>query len=550
MDKLKNYFKNKKILVISTTCTHIHDHYLKNTHPFFQKIFGKIILFDTRINFYKYGKGDLNKKIMKIVKDEKPDYILFEFGYDEISLKTFDKIREILPETKILAHLGDDNWKFDDFSRYYSLFLDYVLVSEKDDSYYKKDGIKNTFFIGGANLNMFKPLNIKKKYDVTFIGNPIRDRPDFLRFLIKNNINVKIFSELWSSYPDLKDAWGGFLDEKKITEIINSSKINLNFSKTFIKCKKNTQMKGRIFEVLACKSFLLTEHFDGIELYLDGADKISFKTKKELLEKINYFLKNEEEREKLTQKLHRKIIKEFVWEKHLEKAFKEIMKKDKDFIRKPLPQISKKIIYISEEDINADFGQLKGKVKEYDYVCFKKDNPKISPYRDYLQAYSLEKSGKDISCCDYYVCSKWINDYMLFMAKRAFNFISKENFSMLINLNQLMITKDFFLKHLENFKKAFCRKQFNLINEKNTVFVSIPLIKIRNLNVIDYHIMREAFRMRFVDTLFSLISQKKIISSSYPYKLFLYGLLKERFIIKHLLISLLDSVNWEKIKTL
>ncbi len=294
MDKLKNYFKNKKILVISTTCTHIHDHYLKNTHPFFQKIFGKIILFDTRINFYKYGKGDLNKKIMKIVKDEKPDYILFEFGYDEISLKTFDKIREILPETKILAHLGDDNWKFDDFSRYYSLFLDYVLVSEKDDSYYKKDGIKNTFFIGGANLNMFKPLNIKKKYDVTFIGNPIRDRPDFLRFLIKNNINVKIFSELWSSYPDLKDAWGGFLDEKKITEIINSSKINLNFSKTFIKCKKNTQMKGRIFEVLACKSFLLTEHFDGIELYLDGADKISFKTKKELLEKINYFLKNEE----------------------------------------------------------------------------------------------------------------------------------------------------------------------------------------------------------------------------------------------------------------
>jgi len=549
MEELKKYFKDKKILVASTSCTHIRDHYLKNTHPFFQKIFGKILLLDTRINFYRYGKEVLNQKIIKIVKNEKPDYILFELGYDEISLETFGKIRKILPNTKLLVHLGDDNWKFDDFSRYYALFFDYILVSEKDDSYYKKDGIKNTLFVGGANLNMFNPMSIEKKYDVTFIGTPIRDRPDFLRFLIKNNIDVKIFSEGWSRYPDLKDAWMGFLDENKIKEIINSSKINLNFSKTFIKCKRDTQMKGRIFEVLACKSFLLTEYFHGIKQYLDDADKISFKTKKELLGKIKYFLKNEKEREKLTEKLHQKIIKEFVWEKHLEKAFKEIIKRDKIFIHKSLQQINKKIIYLSEKDITTSFKKLKEKIKRYDYICFKKDPIEISPYRNYLQAYSLEKSEKDISCCDYYVYSNWIGDYMLFMAKRAFHFIPQKDFSMLINLDQLMVKKSFFLKYLNNFKEAFNGKSFNLINERNTVFVSIPLIKIKNLTVVDYPNMREAFRMRFVDKLFSLISQKKIIFSIYPYKLFLYGLLKGRFIIKHLLISLLDSVNWEKLKS-
>jgi spore maturation protein CgeB len=541
--------KDKTVLLSCRSSICPLDFYPKNIIPALKKIFKEVIIFDTKINYFRHGKELMNKKFLEVVKDNKPDYAFFDLGYDEFYLETFEKLREISPKTITLTLFGDDNWRYDDFSRYYSLFFDFIIVSEKDVSYYKKDKLFNTFFLGGANIEVFKPSDIEKIYDVSFIGGPINDRPDFIRFLLENKVNIKLFGEGWSKYPEFKEIWKGVPNLEDYPKVINQSKINLNFSKTFINVKKNTQLKGRIFEILACDSFLLTEYFEGQNLYLDYSDEISFKTKEQLLEKIKYYLKNEKKRKVLTKALYKKMIKDYVWEKQLMDIFKKISKQEKNLLHKPLPKINKNLIYLSKEDLNQDIDKLNKKIKNCDYIFFKQGSPEISAHRDFFQAYSLEKSKKEISCCDYYVSSKSLGDYMLFMAKRAFNFLNKEDFSKLSDINQIAVTKDYFISNIEKFKGFFNKEPIDIIDETNTIFVSIPLISLNNLKTINYDSMKDAFRMKFLDDLFSLIYQKKVIFSPFLYKLMIHGILKDRIIFRHLVSSLTDSWNWEKLKT-
>ena len=237
------------------------------------------------------------------------------------------------------------------------------------------------------------------------------------------------------------------------------------------------------------------------------------------MQKIKYYLKNEKEREKLTERFYKKVVREYDCEYRLKESFKEIIRISKKSLPRKLPEINNKVICLSKDDLNLSFE----KIKDYDNLCFKEGKSENLPYRNYLQSYSLEKSKKPISCCDYYVYSKSLGDYMLFMSKRAFKNLERDDFFKLLDINQLMVKKNYFLKNFKEFRNIFYKKKIDFIDKNNTVFVSIPLIRIKNLNLRDYNILKEAFRMKFLDNLFSVFYQKKIFNS-YPYKLFAFGL--------------------------
>ena len=57
----------------------------------------------------------------------------------------------------------------------------------------------------------------------------------------------------------------------------------------------------RDFEVTGLGSLLITDKADYMkELFVDGEEYVSFSDKKDLLEKIRYYLKNDDERERIT----------------------------------------------------------------------------------------------------------------------------------------------------------------------------------------------------------------------------------------------------------
>ena len=137
---------------------------------------------------------------------------------------------------------------------------------------------------------------------------------------------------------------------------------------------------------------------------------------------------------------------------------------------------------------------------------------------------------------------------MIFKAKNAFNILTKKDFCNLLNINELMITKKFFLENLKEFKKLFKGKFSNIITNENTVFVSIPLISIQKIPAVRYEKFKDFFYMLFFDKLVFLAYQKKIFDP-YIFNLFIESLSGKFFLIKHLYERIFNRSNLNALKT-
>jgi len=537
--------KVDKILLVGNLSKHYHIY--QNWYSPLKNLCNNLIAFDSIKESLFYGRESMNKKFLDLVKKEKPDYIFF-YSLDYFHLRTLLKIREISPKTKTVNFFGDDDTLFENFSRYYVLFFDYVTIFQKKfANNYKKEGIKNTFLIPlVANTENFKFLNLEKKYDVTFIGAQKGNRADFVRYLKNKGIKIKIFGWSWDKCPDLKDIYFGIPNNQEMVKIINQTKINLCFTEGI---GGILHVTGKVPETISCKSFILTQYFSGyLDLFKNNDEIVMFKNKEDLLKKIKYYLENEEEREKIAERGYKKMVEKY----SMNLKLKEFIEKTSNeaFIHKELPKLNKKIFIISEKEMKLSLERIKEKTKNYDYISFKTKKCKILPFKNYLQAYSLEKSKKDISCCTYYVYSKNLGNYLLLFLSDAFEKLDKKELPLILNINQLMVTKEYFIKNFVNFKRIFNGKNISFVNKKNTILVNIPLIQIEKLKVKNYKFLRGIFGMEFSHKLYSLFYQKKLFRNKYPYFLVLEILKGKLFILKDLVKGLNDKGRMKVIKYL
>ena len=543
---IEELLKKKKILFAMWNAENKKDAPHNNYYLPLKEIFDNVILFDPRKIRFKQGSEMMNKIFLDLVKKEKPDFIFLIVGRDELTIDSMDKIKEVSPKTKIIAFVGDDDTEFENLKRYQALFVDCSFLGQPDYvSSYLNEGVKNIFPTTSINVDIFKPLNVKKKCEVTFFGQPSTPRVNLLRFLIKNRVKLEIFGRGWYDYPEFKDFYKGNLEAVKV---INQSKINLTLSRNRY---GQLHFKGRVFEVAACKSFSLVDYFTPYLKFLkNNKEIVMFKNNEELLKKINYYLKNNKEREKIAKNAYQKTIKNHDIVNEYKKLFKEILEKDKIFSRK-LPNLDKKIIKISKKDVEKSLEKIKKELKNIDYVCFSSEKSKSLKHKEYLHIYSLEKTKKQISCCDYYVSDKILGNYLLFNSYKTFESLKKKNFNKFLSLNQIVVSKNFFLKNIEEFREFFNGKEIDIINKENTCFISTPLVSIENLvfKETKYEDFLNAFQMIFVTKLYSLLNQKKILFNAYFYRLLSLSLKRNSFIIKHLYEFLLKKENWKKLKS-
>lgn len=546
-EKIPNLaIKAKKILFTMSTSKYLSP-YLVWSFPL-KRLFKQIIFFDTHLNKIRYGKKIMNTKFIEFVKREKPDYILMSFGADEFYLDTFLKLRVVSPKTKIFGSFADDDMQFEQYSRYIMLFLDYGLIHQNNYiSKYKKDGINDVFdVIGGLDNKFFRPLNLEKKYDITFIGLPLSDkslRYEYIKFLKNKGVKIKLFGWAWDKYPEFKDIYSGPLESKEMIKILNQSKINLCFSRNVY---GEPHLKGKVFEGGACKTFVLTEYCkDYLELFKEGKEIIMFKGEDDLLKKIDYYLKNEKEREKIANLAYKKIMEKYNLEEQLKNIFKEISKKEKK--HRELPKLNKKVFSFSKKDFNRNKNELANLLNKYDYVTFVRKNCENLKYKEFLQVYSLMKTNKPISCCNYYVHRKNLGDYLYFCTKKAFRDLDKEDFISFLDLSQILVTKKFFLDNLEQFKESFYGK-IDFLNTGNTAFVGFPLVRIKKIPRKKYSVMKKAFIFEFFHQLYSLYYTKKIFYKPYIPSLLLEALSGKFFIFSYLFDAVKDKSRLKRLR--
>lgn len=184
---------------------------------------------------------------------------------------------------------------------YNAAAFDYVFSHDKTNlQIYKNIGCKNVYWLPcvAVNTRIHKKLDIPKKHDVTFIGNQTPRRKNILIALEKY---FKVFiSNIW--------------DSKKLNEIFNESRIVLNIHLSDL---LNTET--RIGEVLGSGSFLLTEELSCQDLFTDGKHLVQWRQGdvEYLIEKIHYYLVNEDERERIAEEGHHFALEHHSFEKRM-----------------------------------------------------------------------------------------------------------------------------------------------------------------------------------------------------------------------------------------
>ena len=526
MSEVEKTLKNQKLIFAFLNSSDKKDSLHQHYYLLLKKLFGRTIIFDPLKIMDFYGHKKMQEIFLSLIKKEKPEYIFLNGRRDELTIETIEKIKKISSNIKIIAVTGDDDRHFESLQRYIALFIDCTLSHHPNYlKRYYQDGIMNVHTALAINTEILKPINTKKIYNVSFVGNAIEERVKTMRFLIKNKINLKIIGNRWQNYPEFKEFCLGYLSPEEAGKIINQTKINLSLSKD--KDGKPC-FNWRFFEISACNSFSLVDYFKGyLDYFKNNKEIVMFKDNQDLLKKINYYLSHEKEREEIAENAYKKVIKNHDALKDFKLLFKKIIENPERFSQK-FPQIKEKSIILKKEYFEKSNKEIEESLKKFDYISFSDGNSEPLKYKNYLQVYSLDKTGKEISCCDYYAYDRVLGDYLTSNVFRAFPILKTDKFNQAISINQIAVAKEYFIKNLNKFREFFNGKKIDIINEKNTAFISIPLVKIKKINKMDLETFSIFFHQKnFIFDINLLLKQKRLFTSCYLYRL-IYILLKNK----------------------
>ena len=329
---------NMEILYLTVGCVN-YDCNINFYEPL-KSLFGDVIYHNYLERIQQIGKSAMNNEIIDIVKKEKPEYVFFHTYQNQIKDNTLDKIGKL--GSKVVAWFTDDHWRFDNYSRFVAKHVFCAITTDRDAyKKYRNLGINVIRSQWASNPHYYKRIPTDFKYDVSFVGQNYGNRANFLKFLKNKGIRLKVFGK----------GFGDYLEFNNIIKIFNESKINLNLSGSSAN-NRIKQIKGRIFEVPMCGGFLLTEYVEGIEEYFHIGKEIEcFKDKYEAIDKINYYLKNEEKRIKIAEAGYITSHEKHTWEKRLRNVFIELNKIDYTKKKQKLISMLKdKIIEIKMRD--------------------------------------------------------------------------------------------------------------------------------------------------------------------------------------------------------
>ena len=281
--------------------------------------FSKSYVFYFYDSILRKGIKKTENQIKNLIKENNISIVFFApHGSNyELPVEFFKDLRDELRVENVLFIL-DDEMIFDTLSRYYAQAFDAVITNDYYATFaYRKLGLLSLwYYYSGYGKDTLYPVAIDKDIDVSFVGDCTKaDRIAYIKFLRENGIKVKTFG---------KDSENGIVKIEDLSEIFSRTKINLNFTKVdrysiyawFLEDNTITnlvrQSKGRLLEIAMTNSFCLSEYFASVEIPFEvGKEADVFYDKNELLEKIKFYLENEEARIQIANNAYKKVINNY-----------------------------------------------------------------------------------------------------------------------------------------------------------------------------------------------------------------------------------------------
>jgi len=149
------------------------------------------------------------------------------------------------------------------------------------------------------NLNKLDPA---LEYDIAILGQNYYPRSELIEIMVpylkQNNISYYLNTSKNLNYIEYLNVY-------------KKSKIGFN-TNWVVGLKDKYHFAGKNFEIMASESLLLSQRCYALDLYMrEGVDYVAFVSEEDLLEKIGYYLKNDQERLKIVQSGHERVMKLF-----------------------------------------------------------------------------------------------------------------------------------------------------------------------------------------------------------------------------------------------
>lgn len=206
-----------------------------------------------------------------------------------------------------------------------------ITQEESTVNYYKEKRNKPTLHVPLAvNPSNYFPMNDDYEYDICFIGNGWPTRRIFFDQLLPHlkGKRIVIIGRKWNklkNYRKMKKYIKNKIVEPiQAAKIYNKTKIILNIHRDANDVNKNFENlpaltpNNRTFDIAACQAFQLTTFREGLTDFYSLEDEIvSYKTMEELVEKVEYYLENDELREQMAKKAYEKTLKTHTYEKRM-----------------------------------------------------------------------------------------------------------------------------------------------------------------------------------------------------------------------------------------
>jgi spore maturation protein CgeB len=301
------------------------------------------------------GVKAMHQLLLQKIKKSNYDLLFTSLYTNEFNIDFLNQLKN--NACKSVVWMNDDQWRWNSLGRKICFCFHNVITTDFDAiRKYYKIGYKNVILSQfGFNNKIFKRKAINKNIDISFVGQPNPWRKYIVDFLKRKGYSVECFGFGWPN---------GRITTSKMVEVFNRSKINLNLSNsvqydldylkhcnwtwkknksfvrniydifgpqlnTLLSPKRHEQIKARIFEITASGGFALTYDVKHLSDYFNLTRDVSvYSNPKELLNKVRYFLKNEEDRERIAESGYYQSLLKHTYQRRFDSIFSTLFSKE------------------------------------------------------------------------------------------------------------------------------------------------------------------------------------------------------------------------------
>jgi hypothetical protein len=272
--------------------------------------------------------NELNRDLVQAAREFQPN-VLFAYNGTLVRPEALRRIKNALPET-LLVQYSNDNPFSANADWFLWRHLKRSIPIYEAHFVYRHGNELDLRQHGGRNIRLLRSYYVPEtdfraeptenetdfRSDVLFAGHYEPDgRLEMLEEVAGLDVNFKLFGGTWQLAEDRLRPNGRLralfpvraLSRADYRKAISGTKIALCF---LSKLNGDTYTR-RSFEIPAMQTFMLSEYTEDLaSLYREGSEAEFFRSKEEMLDKIVYYLKHDDERQSIAANGHRRLLRD------------------------------------------------------------------------------------------------------------------------------------------------------------------------------------------------------------------------------------------------